>query len=151
MVVSLQNLIASNPRKESPKVQGILYDLDSFWRRRRVPKPNLKRLSFFQQSSGLIFKEEELTKMLLETDCIKFPTKSNTQIMVILYFYFNKHLNTQKDSTISVNVCWDQIFTKAKVTNFLHLLYNNLINTLITLFLLVWISTVKRYVLWKIS
>lgn len=37
--------------------------------------------------------------MLLETDCIKFPTKSNTQIMVILNFYFNKHLNTQKDST----------------------------------------------------
>lgn len=87
--------------------------------------------------------------MLLETDCIKFPTKSNTPIMVILYFYFNKHLNTQKDRTFSVNVCWDQIFTKAKVTNFLHLLYNNLINTLITLFLLVWISTVKRYVLWK--
>lgn len=83
MVVSLQNLIASNPRKESPKVQGILYDLDSFRRRRRVPKPNLKRLNFFQQSSGLIFKEEELTKMLLETDCIKFPTKSNTPIMVI--------------------------------------------------------------------
>lgn len=72
--------------------------------------------------------------MLLETDCIKFPTKSNTQIMVILNFYFNKHLNTQKDHTFSVNVCWDQIFTKAKVTNFLHLLYNNLINTLITLF-----------------
>lgn len=85
--------------------------------------------------------------MLLETDCIKFPTKSNTPIMVILYFYFNKHLNTQKDRTFSVNVCWDQIFTKAKVTNFLHLLYNNLINTLITLFLLVQISTVKRYVL----
>lgn len=85
--------------------------------------------------------------MLLETDCIKFPTKSNTPINVILYFYFNKHLNTQKDRTFSVNVCWDQIFTKAKVTNFLHLLYNNLINTLITLFLLVWISTVKRYVL----